>query len=137
MFRGSRPQTHPSRWARLIGLLRTALLVACVTQLGGIFPLGLRAISAVTVALADDGACCDHEPNSEAPADCGADCGSDCSKCACPNGIRSLAATAHGFTVETLAAEQSEALGATLRAPRGPDPNSLFRPPRTPRSPER
>jgi hypothetical protein len=131
MFRGSRSPTHPSRWVRLSGLLRALVLLVFATQLGGVLPLGLRVVSAATEALFDDCACCDHESSSEAPADCGADCDPDCSNCACPHGIRSLAAAAHAFTAMTYAAEQSVGLGRALRAPPAPDPLSLFRPPRT------
>jgi hypothetical protein len=131
MFRGSCRPSHPTRWVRLLGLLRAAVLAVFVAQLAGILPLGIRAVSAATAALADDHACCDHESSSEAPADCGADCDSDCVNCACPHGVRSLPATAHGFTIVTLASEQSVGLGRALRAPLGPEPRALFRPPRT------
>lgn len=115
----------------LLGLLRVALLVAFVTQLGGILPSGMLAVAAVTEALTDDGACCDHDASSEDPADCGADCDADCDKCACPHGIRALAAAPHGFSIMTFATEQSVGLSRALRAPPGPDPHALFRPPRT------
>lgn len=130
MFRGSRRPNHRNRWVRLFGLLRVVVLAVFVTQLGGILPLGLRAVSAATHALSDDGACCEHESSSEAPDDCGPDCDSDCADCACPHGIRSLAAAAHAFTLVTFATEHSVSLARTERAPLGPDPHTLFRPPR-------
>ena len=131
MFCVSRRPNHTKRWVRLFGLVRGVVLAVFVAQLGGILPLALQAVWAATEALADADGCCDHESSREEPADCGVDCGSDCGNCACPHGMRSLAATAHGFSVVTYAAEQSVALGRVLRAPPGPDPHSLFRPPRT------
>lgn len=120
-----------SRWVRLFGLVRACVLALFVTQLAGLMPLGLEAVAAATEALADDCACCDHESGSGSSNDCGADCDSDCGNCACPHGIRSLPATPHGFSIMTFAAEQSVVLGRALRAPLGPDPHALFRPPRT------
>jgi len=129
-----RPRSRPcstSRWVRLFGLLRIVLLVGFVTQLGGVLPIGMRAAAAATAALSDDCACCEHEASSEDPADCGVDCDPDCGKCACPHGIRALAAASHGFSIMTFATKQSVSLGRALRAPPGPDPHALFRPPRT------
>ena len=131
MFSPGRRSFSTSRWVRLFGVVRAFVLALFVTQLTGLMPLGLEAVAAATEALAEDCSCCDHESGSSSSNDCGADCDSDCSNCACPHGIRSLPATPHGFSLMTFAAEQSLALSRALRAPRGPDPHSLFRPPRT------
>ncbi len=131
MFLPSGRSFSTKRWVRLFGLLRVVVLALFVTQLAGLMPLGLEAFAAATEAVSGDCACCDHESSSEDPADCGADCDSDCANGACPHGIRSLAATPHGFLAMVFAAEQSVALGSALRAPLVPDPHAPFRPPRT------
>lgn len=115
----------------LLGLLRLVLLAVLVTELGGILPIGMRAVAAATEALSDECVGCAHETSSEAPGDCGADCDADCGECACPHGIRALAAAPHGFSLDTFVTEQSVGAGRALRAPPGPDPRALFRPPRT------
>lgn len=131
VFRPSSRPSSTSWWLGPFGLLRIVLLAVFVTQLGGILPIGMRVVAAATEALSGDCACCDHEASSEDPADCGADCDPDCGKCACPHGIRALAAAPHGFSIMTFATEQSLGLGRAVRAPPGPDPHALFRPPRT------
>jgi hypothetical protein len=131
VFRPSSRQCSTSRWAGLLGLLRIVLLAAFVTQLGGILPIGMRAVAAAADALSDDCACCDHEASSEDPADCGADCDADCGNCACTHAASALVAAPHGFSIMSFATEKSVGLGRALRAPPGPDPHSLFRPPRT------
>lgn len=131
MFLSGRPAIFSSRWLRLFGLLRAFVLVLFLTQLAGLMPIGLGAVAAASDALSDDCACCDHESGNDSSDDCGADCDSDCGNCACPHGIRSLPATPHGFSIMTFAAEQSVDWGRALRAPLGPDPHALFRPPRT------
>ena len=131
VFRPVRRSFSTSRWVRLCGLIRACILALFVTQLAGLMPLGLEAVAAATEALADECACCDHESSSDSSNDCGADCDSDCGNCACPHGIRSLPPKPHRFSIMTFAAEQSVAAGRALRAPPGPDPHALFRPPRT------
>jgi hypothetical protein len=120
-----------SRWVRLFGLLRVLALSLFVAQLMGLLPLGLEAVAAAAETLSGDCACCDHESSSGSSNDCGSDCDSDCSNCTCPHGIRALAATPHGFSIMSFAVEQSLGLGRATRAPPGPDPHGLFRPPRT------
>lgn len=127
----SSPSFSTSRWVRLLGSLRVLVVVLFAMQLAGLFPLGLEAVAAATAALSDDCGCRDHDSSTGSPDDCGADCDSDCGNCACPHGIRSLAAAPHGFSMMTFAGEQRLSSGEALRAPLGPDPHALFRPPRT------
>ncbi|HKY34806.1 MAG TPA: hypothetical protein VJN18_02600 [Polyangiaceae bacterium] len=130
MFRRDGRQYPASRWVRLLGLLRVVALALLTTQLVDIVPTA-QAIAVATEALADDCGCCDHESDTGSASDCGADCDSDCPDCSCPNGIRSLPATPHGHTTMTFASEESLGFDRVSRAPPGPDPYALFRPPRT------
>jgi hypothetical protein len=131
VFPASSRTFSTSRWARSFGLLRVLVLVLFVMPLAGLMPLGVEAVAAATEALSEDCACCGLESGSGSTEDCGGDCPSDCGKCACPHGISSLAVTPHGFSLMSFAAEQSVGSGRAREAPPGPDPHSLFRPPRT------
>jgi hypothetical protein len=131
VFLSDRRSIFTSRWVRSFGLLRAFVLALFVTQLAGLMPIGLEAVAAATDVLSDECACCDHESGGGSSDDCGVDCDSDCGNCACPHGLRSLPATPHGFSIVTFAVEQSVVRGFALRAPLGPDPHALFRPPRT------
>ncbi|HKY34901.1 MAG TPA: hypothetical protein VJN18_03075 [Polyangiaceae bacterium] len=130
MFRPNGRWYPTSTWVRLLGLLRVVVVALLATQLTDIVPTA-QAVAVATEAPSEDDECCDHESTSSSSSDCGADCDSDCADCSCPNGMRSLPATPHGFSTMTFASEESLGFDRVSRAPPGPDPHALFRPPRT------